>query len=108
MDKDCSDVKIGTFTTQTESYGVITVTRTETQSIEDIPAINKKMVNSIYWTSDCTFTLEYESGDKPPTSTAELPIDCEIIDVGEDYHIVRCQIRGTETKFDYTMKNKTN
>ena len=58
--------------------------------------------------SGTALTLEYESGDKPPTSTAELPIDCEIIDVGEDYHIVRCQIRGTETKFDYTMKNKTN
>ncbi|MBW2937492.1 hypothetical protein KXJ69_05205 [Aureisphaera sp. CAU 1614] len=66
------------------------------------------MVNSIHWTSDCSFTIEYESGDKPPTPTADLPIDCEIIEVGEDYHIVRSQIRGTEIQFDYLMENKKN
>ena len=103
---DCNKLKTGIFTIQTESNGIITVTRTKTQSIEDIPAIGKKMVNSINWTSDCSFTIEYKSGDKPTTPTAELPIDCEIIEVAEDYHIVRAQIRGTETQFDYKMENK--
>lgn len=66
------------------------------------------MINSIQWTGDCTFTIKYESGDKPSAKTADLPIDCEIIEIGENYHIVRARIRGTDIQGDYRMENKIN
>lgn len=103
---DCRALKTGVFTTRTASNGVVTVTRTATQSIEEIPAIGKKMVNSIRWTADCSFTMQYESGDKPPSPTADQPIDCEIIEVGDGYHVVRATIRGTSIQADYRMETK--
>lgn len=105
---DCGSFRTGTFTTQTKTNGVIIITRTATQSIEEIPALGKKMINSIKWTGDCTFTIQYESGDKPPSPTAAIPIDCEIIQVGDDFHVVHSRIRGTEIQMDYKMENKRN
>lgn len=105
---DCSPLRTGVFTYQADPLVMITVTRTETQSIEEIPSLGKKMINSMKWTGDCTFTIQYESGDKPPSSTADLPIDCEIIQVGDDFHLVRSRIRGTEMQMDYKMENKKN
>jgi hypothetical protein len=105
---DCASLRTGVFTTQADPLGIITVTRTETHSIEEIPAIDKKIINSIKWTGKCTFTIQYESGDKPPASTPDLPIDCVIIQAGDDFHVVRSRIRGTEIQMDYTMTAKKN
>ena len=105
---DCSDLRTGTFTTQTETNGIVTVIRTETQSIEKLPEINQEATNSLVWTGDCTFTISYESGDKGPHWTSDLPIDCKIIEIGEDFHIVRSTIRGTKYTYDYKMENKKN
>lgn len=103
---DCSDLRTGVFTIQTQNSGTVTVTRSETQSIENVPDFDQEMVNSIEWTGDCNFAIIYESGDKPTSPSADLPIDCEIVEVGIDYHIVRAKIRGSEIEADYKMVNK--
>jgi hypothetical protein len=105
---DCSALKTGTYTNQTKNNGAIIITRTETQSIEEVPALDKRMVNSLEWTGDCSFTIQYESGDKPPSANAELPIDCKIVEVGEGYHVVRAQMRGSQETYDYRMEDKVD
>jgi hypothetical protein len=103
---DCSDLKTGLFKIETQNGKTILVSRTETQSIESIPSSNMKMTNTLEWTGDCTFTINYESGDKPSSPSANMPVDCEIIEVGEGYHIVRARIRGSEIEADYRMENQ--
>lgn len=103
---DCSNLKTGVFKIETQNNGTIIVTRTETQSIESMPGANMKMTNRIEWTDECKFTITYDSGDKPSSPSADLPVDCEIVEVGPDYHIVRAKIRGSEMEVDYRMENQ--
>ena len=105
---DCSNLRKGTFETLTESVGNVIVERTDSQHIELIPSIDKKTIYTIKWTSVCEFVIEYLSGDVPPGPNAKRPIKCEIIEVGEDFHIVRARIDGTEFQSDYEMKEIRN
>ncbi len=101
---DCSALKKGKFQIPTESMGNVIIERTDSLHIETLPELGKKTIEHLEWTGDCSFVIEYLSGDIPPGLNARKPIACEIIEIGEGYHIVRSRIVGTDIEADYRME----
>lgn len=105
---DCYRLRTGIFETEIESVGKVVGERTDSTYIESIPSLGKKTTHTIRWKGDCTFMIEYLSGDLPEGSNAQKPISCSIIEVGEGYHVIRSRILGTRTTQDYRMVEVKN
>ncbi len=101
---DCDALKTGTFEIETEHVGVVQIFRGEHMQVEVVPELNKQTDYSIVWTGPCLFEIQYKSGDHPPGNNSRRPIICEITEITDSTHMVRSQIEGTDTWFDYVMR----